>query len=125
MKNFKILFIGILFLYAGNLFAQQTGSGQVLDKNSQTALPGVGIQIKGTSLGSSTDFDGNFTLDQVSQGDILIFSYLGYKSTEVTFQGSKLLVLLEEDSAMLDEVMVVGYGTTRKKRPYGFCCIGN
>jgi iron complex outermembrane receptor protein len=115
MKNFKILFIGILFLYAGNLFAQQTGSGQVLDKNSQTALPGVGLQIKGTSWGSSTDFDGNFTLDQGSQGDILVCSYLGYKSTEVTFQGSKLLVLLEEDSAMLDEVMVVGYGTTRKK----------
>ena len=115
MKNFKILFIGILFLYAGNLFAQQTGSGQVLDKDSKTGLPGVGIQIKGTSVGSSTDFDGNFTIDQVSNGDVLVFSFMGYKTVEVTFQGSPVQVSLEEDSAMLDEVMVVGYGTTRKK----------
>lgn len=111
----------MLFLISGAISAQETASGTVIDTSTGEALPGVGVLVKGTAKGSSTDFDGNFTIENVNQGDVLIFSFMGFKTQEVTFEGAALQISMEEDAAMLDEVMVVGYGSARKKRLNWFC----
>src|SRR5690606_23615135 len=74
-------------------------------------LPGVSIIIKGTTLGTATDFDGNYTL-QADSGAILVFSYIGFKTQETVVSGAVVNVALEEDTAQLDKVVVIGYGTT-------------
>ena len=91
----------------------KTVTGIVAD--GQGPLPGVNVIVKGTSNGTQTDFDGNFSITSVTAGDILVFTYIGYKKTEVSV-GSEatLTVTLEEDTQALDEVVVVGYGTQKK-----------
>ncbi|MGB0777726.1 MAG: SusC/RagA family TonB-linked outer membrane protein [Flavobacteriaceae bacterium] len=115
MKNLQLIFFGMLFLISSSMFAQQTATGSVTDKTTGEPLPGVGILIKGTTKGGITDFEGGFVIDNVETGSTLIFSYMGFKTQELVFDGSSLEVALEEDAAMLDEVLVVGYGTARKK----------
>ncbi|MFD2725548.1 SusC/RagA family TonB-linked outer membrane protein [Hyunsoonleella rubra] len=94
-------------------------SGTVLD-NTGFPIPGVNVIVKNTTKGTVTDFDGNFTISDVETGAILNFSYVGYITKEVTVAGSqKLEIQLEEDIATLDEVVVVGYGTQKKKEVTG------
>lgn len=79
------------------------------------ALPGVSVIIKGSTNGSETDFDGKYTI-KTKKGDVLSFSYLGYKTVEKTVGTSSTMnVTMEEDANILDEVVVVGYGTTTKQ----------
>lgn len=109
----KILSAILFFLAANFLIAQQTINGTVSDKNGP--LPGATVLVKGTTNGTQTDFDGNFTLSGVSAGDILEFSYVGYESSELTYeQNIDLQIVLAEDTKALDEVVVVGYGTQKK-----------
>ena len=82
MKKFKLLLIGILFS-SFTMFAQQTVKVVVKDKTSGEPLPGVSVVVKGTTRGTETDFDGNFTLEKVKTGDTLVFRYLGYADNEV------------------------------------------
>ncbi|MCL7753593.1 MG2 domain-containing protein [Polaribacter sp. Z022] len=90
-------------------------TGFVAD-NDGNPLPGVSIVIKDTKFGTETDFDGNYSI-KIKKGDVLIFRYLGYKPNLFTINDqTNLDVALEEDSNQLDEVVVVGYGTSRKKR---------
>ncbi len=104
------LFISIVSSYA----QQNTVTGKVLD-SKQEPLIGVTIQLKGTSQGTITDFDGNFSI-LASKGETLVISYVGYKTEEILLSDKRLLSIhLSEDSEMLDEVVVVGYGTMRKK----------
>ena len=92
---------------------QQTISGTVSDESGP--LPGVNIIVKGTTNGTQTDFDGNYSISVQGSDAILVFSYLGYKSQEITVgSDSEVNVLLESDISGLDEVVVVGY-TTRKR----------
>ena len=94
-------------------------SGNVQD-NTGFPIPGVNVIVKNTSKGAVTDFDGNFTLTNVETGATLTFSYIGYVTKEVVVSNrTKLTVVLEEDVAKLDEVVVVGYGTQRKKEVTG------
>jgi len=95
-------------------FAQQrTISGKVTDGTGP--LPGVSVVIKGTTNGTETDFDGKYSIT-ASSGDILIFRYLGYLSINKTIESSNLIdVSMKEDANILDEVVIVGYGTTTKK----------
>ncbi|UNY98746.1 TonB-dependent receptor [Zhouia spongiae] len=89
-------------------------SGTVLDQNG-TPLIGAGISEKGTMNGTQTDFDGNFSLTVAEKDAVLIVSYIGFLSQEVKVQGqSSVKVVLKEDVAALDEVVVVGYGTQKK-----------
>lgn len=76
-------------------------------------LVGVNVVVKGTTIGTVTDIDGNFDLTNVPQGSILQFSYIGYKNQEMKAQ-AKVTVALSEDNELLDEVVVVGYGTQKK-----------
>ncbi|TYA92386.1 TonB-dependent receptor [Seonamhaeicola marinus] len=88
-------------------------TGTVSDTSGQP-LPGASVLEKGTSNGAQTDFDGNYTIE-VEPGAILVVSYLGYVSKEVSLSsGNKLDIVLREDVAALDEVIVVGYGTQKK-----------
>ncbi len=120
MKKFKLLLIGILLSSTFTMFAQQTVKGIVKEQSSGEPLPGVSVLVKGTSNGVQTDFDGNFTLEKVKAGDILLFQYLGYADKEVVIGTNfNLNVLLSESSEQLDEIIVVGYGTTTVKDATG------
>jgi len=94
---------------------QSTISGKVVD-NYGTPLPGVNVLEKNTSNGVVTDFDGNYSITTHSSEAILIFSYIGFVNKEVSVDSrSSINITLEEDVSKLDEVVVVGYGTQRKK----------
>jgi TonB-linked SusC/RagA family outer membrane protein len=113
MKKFKLLLIGILLGTSFTVFAQQTAKGVVKEKATGEYLPGVSVVVKGTTKGSETDFNGNFTLEKVKTGDTLVFRYLGYTDKEIVISSNfNLTVELKESSEQLDEIVVVGYGTT-------------
>ena len=107
----------ILMLLIGSISYGQSVKGVVTDADG--SLPGVSVTIQGTTSGAQTDFDGNYTI-KASQGDVLVFSYLGYK-TEVRTVGSETVinVTMTEDSTQLEEIVVIGYGTTTVKDATG------
>ena len=89
-------------------------SGTVSDSNGQP-LPGVNIREKGTNNGISTDFDGNYAVKVANPESVLVFSYVGFKSQEITVGNqSKINIILIEDADQLNEVVIVGYGTQKK-----------
>ena len=90
-------------------------TGRVTDANGEGIISAT-IVVKGTSIGTVTDFDGNYSLD-VPEDAILVFSYLGMTTQEVVVSDkqSVVSVQLREDNQVLDEVVVTGYGTTRKR----------
>ncbi|OZV69347.1 SusC/RagA family TonB-linked outer membrane protein [Winogradskyella aurantia] len=119
MKTFLNALLVILIMVPATLMAQTTVTGTVTDKANAMPLPGVNVIIKGTSRGTSTDFDGNFSLE-VSQGETLVISYLGYTPQEILFSGQATIdVALVEDAAQLDEVVLIGYGATTKQDATG------
>ncbi|MFP2995748.1 SusC/RagA family TonB-linked outer membrane protein [Spongiivirga sp. MCCC 1A20706] len=115
MKN--SLFKGLLLCVAllGFSFAQaQTVSGKVSDATGP--LPGASVVVKGTTNGTQTDFDGNYTLNNVASDATLVFSYVGFATQEIAVNGQTTIdVVLLEDAQALDEVVIVGYGSTVKK----------
>lgn len=119
-KAFSALFIGVFLLCAGNVFAQSqlTISGLVTDGGELGGpLPGVTVLVKGTSNGTSTDFDGQFTLNNVAPNATIVFSYIGYKTQEVAVNNrTSINVTLATDVSQLDEIVIVdyGYGKIRK-----------
>ncbi len=110
---------GILTLLMGlvvfTCFAQQkTITGTVTDQDG-LPLPGVNIVVEGTTTGTQTDFDGNYTITG-NNGQILVFTYLGQKTEKRTIGPSNSInVQLQEDASQLEEVIVVGYGTQSKR----------
>lgn len=119
MKTFFNSLILLVLFVPATLFAQTNVSGTVTDEANTLPLPGVNVLVKGTTTGASTDFDGNFTI-ALNVGDVVVFSYLGYKSKEVTYTGGTTLnVTLNEDAAQLDEVVLIGYGATTKQDATG------
>jgi TonB-linked SusC/RagA family outer membrane protein len=93
--------------------------GIVKDAITGDVLPGVSIIIKGSTTGAQTDFDGFYSLSKVTKGAVLVFNYLGYKKKEVVVGQETLNVSLEESAESLDEIVVIGYGTQRKKEVTG------
>ncbi|NDV60358.1 TonB-dependent receptor [Bacteroides sp. 519] len=87
-------------------------TGVIVDKNNEPII-GANVKVKGGSAGTITNLDGEFTVD-APVGSTLVISFIGYKSTEVVFNGSSLKVQLAEDSELLQEVVVVGYATVKK-----------
>ncbi len=119
-KNLNVTIL-ILSLLLGNLaMAQQSVfSGKVTDSSSGEALPGVSIVVKGTTNGTISNFDGNFTLS-VNRGDVIQFSFIGYKTQEIVAQGQQALrVALVVDTEQLEEVVVIGYGSVKKSDATG------
>ncbi|WP_394750352.1 SusC/RagA family TonB-linked outer membrane protein [Spongiimicrobium salis] len=114
LKSF--LLIGA-FLCFGIAKGQEV-SGTVSDANGP--LPGASVLVKGTSNGTQTDFDGNYTLSNVASDAVLVFSYIGYSTQEIPVNGQTTInVTLQENADELDEVVVVGYGTTTKRSTVG------
>ncbi|MAD96132.1 MAG: hypothetical protein CMB99_02285 [Flavobacteriaceae bacterium] len=89
-------------------------SGSVSDESG--GLPGVSIQIKGTTIGTETDFDGNYSIEIPEGRQTLVFSYLGYITTERAANRSNINVIMEESDEALDEVVVTGYGINSNKK---------
>ncbi len=115
MKTFLNALLFCLIMIPATLMAQSPVNGTVTDKANAMPLPGVNVIVKGISRGASTDFDGNYTLD-VSEGEIVVISYLGYTTQEIIFTGqSRIDVTLVEDAAQLDEVLLIGYGSVKKE----------
>ncbi|QVY66929.1 TonB-dependent receptor [Polaribacter sp. Q13] len=101
-----------------NSYSQKTITGIVNDQNN-IPLPGVSILKKGSNSGTTTDFDGKYTI-LASSGDIIIFSYLGYAPQSITIGTQTTInVKLSEDASQLDEIVVIGYGTARKSDVVG------
>ena len=97
-----------------------TLNGSVSDASTDGPLPGVSVFINGTQTGTSTDFNGNFSLNGVSSGDVIQFSYIGYLTQEVTIESSfNISISLEEDVESLDEVILVGYSTQKSSNISG------
>ena len=119
MKTFLNSLLLLTFLIPATFFGQTKITGTVTDEANALPLPGVNIIIQGTTTGASTDFDGNYAIS-VNQGDILVFSYLGYTTKEVTYTGqSPLNVSLAQDTSQLDEIVLIGYGSTTKQDATG------
>lgn len=110
-----VLMFALLFFCSSQLYAQQkrTITGTVTESNGDPVI-GASVMVKGTSVGTSTNLDGQFTLS-ISEGNILVVSYLGFSTKEVPISGNVVNVVLEENATMLDELVVIGYGTARKK----------
>lgn len=103
----------VAILICGTAQAQSV-TGKVSDADGP--LPGANVLVKGTTNGTQTDFDGNYSLDSVAENATLVFSYIGYKTSEVQVNGRSVVeVVLEEDAQALEEVLVVGYGTVKKE----------
>ena len=96
-------------------YAQKTVTGTVKDATGEPMI-GVSVIVDGTSIGGVTDFDGNFTIQKVPNNGVLKFSYVGFKDQKVSVAGkNSVSITLQEDAMGLDEVVVVGYGTMKKK----------
>ena len=112
MKNFKnLLFVALLFVSA-TVLGQTKITGTVVDETNQP-LPGASVVVRGTTNGTSTDFDGKFTLNAKSSTGTIVVSFIGYNTKRVTFSSSKVnlgSIQLTEDADSLDEVVIVGKG---------------
>lgn len=104
-----------LLLIGVQAFAQSAVSGKVTDEAGEPCV-GANVLIKGTTTGTMTDLDGNYSLPHVKQGSILVFSSIGYTSQEVRLGSSSVVnVVLKSDADFLNEVVIVGYGTAKRK----------
>jgi len=120
MRNKYLFSLLVLFISASQLlFAQTTIKGTVTDA-SGAVLPGVNILIKGTNDGTATDFDGKFAIE-ASQGDVLVFSFVGFVNQEVTVTTNTVNVSLIEDTNELDEVVITtAFGIKQSERELGY-----
>lgn len=92
---------------------QSTCTGVVKDATGETVI-GASVVVKGTTNGTITGLDGDFSLSGVKKGDIIQISFVGYKTQEIAWNGSPINITLQDDSQALEEVVVVGYGTQKK-----------
>lgn len=114
------LFVTAFLLFTSLCWSQEFDiSGTVTDA-SGLGLPGVNIVVKGSTKGTSSDFDGKFELNKVPNGSTLVFSSIGYTSVEYKVtKTEKITITLQEDTKSLDEVVVIGYGTQKRKEVTG------
>lgn len=113
------LLLTVLLLFTSFAFSQNLDvSGTVLDA-SGLSLPGVNVKVKNSSKSTTTDFDGSFKLTDVPKGTPIVFSYIGYRTQEVAVTGTKMTVKMSDDAKSLEEVVVIGYGSQKKREVTG------
>lgn len=116
MRKFLSTSCLLVLLFIQAHAQEQRISGRVTDAIDESGLPGVNVIVKGTTVGTTSDLDGNYSLELPSQNAVLVFSYIGYQSEEVTVGNQSTINLsLTPDVSQLDEVVVVGFGERRKK----------
>src|SRR5680860_420947 len=99
------------FKVSPNRVYQTVVTGKITSENGEI-IPGVNVLVKGTTVGSVSDFDGNYSINITGQDAVLMFSYIGFKTLEIPVNGQSVInVTMVEDFESLDEVVVVGYGT--------------
>lgn len=119
MRKFTCLLIVFLSGFFGAYAQSFSVSGTITDENKMPLL-GVNVIVKNESRGTTTDFDGNYTVKNISSGDVLQFSYLGFQTQEITVNDQQTInVTLQTDSEALNEVVVIGYGTQSRKEITG------
>ena len=116
-KLLNILTVLLFMLSAYGLLAQQTISGTVTTADGP--LPGATIVVQGTNTGSATDFDGKFSVE-ASVGDVLVASYVGYATQELTVDASSQLNFVLTEDQLLDEVVITALGISREKKSLGY-----
>ena len=112
-RVFRTLLLSALLL-VGVAAEARVVSGTVKDATGETIIS-ASVVVKGTTIGTVTDFDGNYTLDVPDDAKVLVFSYIGMQTQELNITGDVMNVVLSENSEVLDEVVVTGYGTTKKR----------
>lgn len=112
-KGFNIIYLVFVLLFTLPTLSYgqaKTITGTIVSADDNLPLPGATVVIKGTKSGSSTDFDGKYSL-QANVGDVLVFSYIGYASSEAKVGAETVINMsLKPDVALLDEVVITGYG---------------
>ena len=107
-------------LFSFGMYAQMNVTGTVKGEDGEP-LPGVSIQIKGTSIGAITNPDGNYSINVPDMNSIMAFSYVGYLTQEVEVQGRSIInVSMAPDLISLDEVVVTALGISREKKSLGY-----
>ncbi len=103
----------------GALQQQTTITGRIIDETGE-GLPGVNVTVKGTTIGVMSDIDGNYSIDVPDNNPIIVFSFIGYTPQEVDVENKNVInITLKEDIQMLEEVVVVGYGTQTRRQITG------
>ncbi|MEM6541663.1 MAG: TonB-dependent receptor [Bacteroidota bacterium] len=114
-KNNQFLLILLFFTNVAVLSQSTITVSGVVSEVSGQPLPGASVVVQGTSIGTQTDFDGNYTLDNVLDNGTLVFSYIGYAPQEIAVNNRTVInASLQEDTQRLDEVVVVGYGEQKR-----------
>ena len=115
MIKIKLAIITLIVIGTQNIFSQVVVTGTVTGEDD-TPIPGVTVFIKGTTGGTTTDFDGNYELQNVYEGNVIQYSYVGMVTEERIFSGSRTInIILKENITDLEQVVVVGYGESSKK----------
>ncbi|MBR6017018.1 MAG: TonB-dependent receptor [Paludibacteraceae bacterium] len=104
--------VGLLLMSVG--LQARVITGVVKDQSGETVIQ-ASVVVKGTTVGTVTDFDGKYSIDVPADAKVLVFSYIGLQTKEVNITGDVINVVLEENKQVLDEVVVTGYGTTKKR----------
>ena len=121
MNKLLLLLVVIVFSLSSSVYAQKTVSGQVLENESNQPVPEVSVLIKGTNKGATTDFDGNFAIKDVDANSVLIFSYMGFITQEITVGNQSVInITLMADENKLDEVVVTALNIERDKASLGY-----
>lgn len=119
LKISKLIMVMIFTLVSFSLFAQRTVKGIVTDNNGEPLI-GVNVIVKGTNTGTVTDQDGDYSLSVSSNDAVLVFSYIGYHSIEIVVGNQSMInQVLMEDTHLIDELVVVGYGVQKKETATG------
>lgn len=119
----KSNYLLMIFIFLSTLGFSQTYDigGIVKEKGSGLSIPGANIQIKNTNKGVSTDFDGKFSVKEIPAGSVVVFSFIGYKTFEykLTASNMNMSVTLQEDAKSLEEVVIIGYGSQKRREVTG------
>ncbi|MBM1105137.1 SusC/RagA family TonB-linked outer membrane protein [Aurantibacter crassamenti] len=119
-RNLKLFTFFLLSMFMANIYAQQEVNGVISDVTGEL-LPGVSVILKGTVTGVTSDFDGNYSITVPDNTSVLVFSYLGMSTQEITVGNQTTInVALEESSEKLDEVVVTALGISREKKSLGY-----
>ncbi|WP_194849995.1 SusC/RagA family TonB-linked outer membrane protein [Nonlabens antarcticus] len=108
--------IALLFLVLPLLAVAQSISGTVTEATNNLPVLGASVIVKGSSIGTATDFDGKYILNNVPEGSIIVINYLGYAAQEIQYSGQNVInVVLQEDASQLDAIVLIGYGTVKQQ----------
>jgi TonB-linked SusC/RagA family outer membrane protein len=116
MRNI-LLTLSLLIFSATMVLAQKTVRGSITSKDDGSSIPGVNVVLKGTTTGTVTDIDGNYTISVPSEGGVLVFSFIGFASQEIEIGNQSVIsVAMATEATQLSEIVVTGYSATTQKK---------